>query len=441
MIASPSDVLRQLGFVGLATPAALRASLGVSPQTLSRLVAALGDEVIRVGRGPATRIARTRAVEGLGRRVPVFRVNERGEVTPRGKLHFLWGSRTWWERSQPGRSRLFEGLPPALVDMAPQGYLGRAFCARHAGLLRLPGRIDDWSDDHRLIAIARRGEDCVGDLVVGDESLGRLLAQERGEAGTDRYPELARLSVSGEAGSSAGGERPKFGAFGGGRHVLVKFAIGEPERAARRWRDLLWCEWRALETVRAAGVSAATARCIDVAGERFLETERFDRVGPRGRRGLLSLMALANEELGHIDSWTSAALALSKPPFSLPDADARNLRWLDVFGQLIGNTDRHFGNVSFLVDEDGGLRLAPAYDTLPMILAPAGDGLARRELTPIPPGGTNLDVWPDAARWATTYWRDVRASADLDQEIRDFAGSALGAISALAGRIAPGQPG
>jgi len=437
--ASTTALLQQLAIAGIAPAAQLRARLGVSPQTLGRLVEAAGDEVVRIGRARATQYARTRTVEGLGRTVPVVQVSEGGAVVPHGRLHFLWGRRTWWERESPGMSRVFEGLPPALTDMTPQGYLGRAFAQRHAAELRLPQRVDDWSTDHCVIALARRGEDCAGDLVIGEESLQRLLSHQPEEVRPEDYPSLAQRSSSGEVGSSAGGERPKFGAFSGGRHVLVKFASDAPTAAARRWRDLLWCEWLALETVREAGLGAARARCLDVEGWRFLEVERFDRVGARGRRALLSLLALANQELGHIDTWSSAAAPLLRRPFLLPGADARHLRWLDVFGHLIGNTDRHFGNVSFLADEEGALRLAPAYDSLPMILAPAGDEVLTRALALTPPVASNLDVWPDAARWANRFWQGVRANQALEPAVRAFAEGALRAIEGLAQLVVPAR--
>jgi len=435
--ASPADLLQQLGVDGIAPAGLLRSRLDVSPQTLGRLVEAAGEEVVRIGRTRATQYARTRAVEGLGRQVPVVQVDGRGAVVPRGRLHFLWGRRTWWERESAEQSQVFDGLPPALADMTPQGFLGRAFAQRHAAELRLPLRVDDWSTDHCLIALARRGEDCVGDLIVGEESLQRHPARRPEEVSPAQYPALAERSAAGDVGSSAGGERPKFGALSGGRQVLVKFASDAPTPAARRWRDLLWCEWMALETIREAGVEAASARWLDVAGWRFLEVERFDRVGARGRRAVLSLLALAHQDLGHIDTWTSAAGPLQRRPFLLPAADARRLRWLDVFGQLVGNTDRHFGNVSFLVDDSGRLRLAPAYDTLPMVLAPAGDEVPARSLAPSPPTATNLEVWPDAARWAVRYWQAVRSHRALEPAVRDFAEGALRAIEGLAERVAP----
>jgi hypothetical protein len=434
----PSDLLEQLAFAGVARPAALRGALGgISPQTLGRLVAEAGVDVYRMGRGPATEYARTRPVDGLGRSVPAFRIDATGQPHPDGTLRLLWGGRTYWERGQA--SRLFAGLPPELVDMAPQGFVGRNFAARFPEL-RLPPRLTDWSDDHRLVALARRGEDCVGDLIIGDESFERFMAYSPEDVPPDDFGMLAHRSATEIVGSSAGGERPKFGVLSRDRHVLVKFAPDTATDVARRWRDLLWCEWKALDIIAAAGRPASRTRCFDSGGWRFLEVERFDRAGQRGRRGVISLFALNNEYLGTPDSWTSAAPLLRAPPFSLPEPDASLVRWLDVFGQLIGNTDRHFGNVSFLVAGDGSLRVAPAYDMLPMILAPSADVVVPRRLEPAPPTARTLDVWFDAATWAQRFWSEVRDHDELAPDVRKFAEQALDAVSALAGRVAPAHP-
>ncbi len=434
-MASLSELVDELARVRVARPAEIQAALRISAPTLSRLMAQAGDRVCRLGRARATKYARTRSVEGLGRRLPIFRVSETGEATSAGTLHLLWEGQHGWER--PEGDLLFTGLPPALADMAPQGYLGQSFPACFPEL-GLPPRILDWSDDHRLVALARRGEDCVGDLVVGDESFARFLAWAPRDVGADAYPELAERSAVEAPGSSAGGERPKFGALSHGRHVLVKFAPPGGSPAARRWRDLLWCEWTALEILRAAGKPAARSAVLDVAGWRFLESERFDRVGVRGRRAVLTLGAIDDEHFGRRDGWTAAAVRLLPPPFSLPPEDAAALRWLDAFGQLVGNTDRHFGNVAVFVGAGGALRLAPAYDMLPMILAPAGETLVRRPYRPEPPSAGNLDVWPDAASWATRYLREVQGNGELEDDVRAFAGGAIEAIAGIAARVSPG---
>ncbi len=429
------DLLDLLARMRVAGAADLLAALGVSRATLSRLVAEAGvEQVCRMGRARATQYARTRSVEGLGHHVPLFRVSEVGAASVAGTLNLLWAGQHWLDR--PGEGGLFAGLPPALADMAPQGYIGRAFPERFPEL-GLPANVSDWSDDHRLIALARRGEDCAGDLVLGDESLARFLAWRPVEVEPDAYPALAASSATQAATTSAGGERPKFGAFTRGRHVLVKFSLGDDAPAARRWRDLLWCECRALEAVAAAGLSAARGTTVDVGGARFLEVERFDRVGVRGRRAVLTLGALEDEYFGGRDSWTAAAGRLARTrPFLLSADDARKLRWLDTFGQLIGNTDRHAGNVAFLVGEGGALRLAPAYDMLPMILAPSGDTVVVREFRPAPPTGSTIDVWADAAAWARRYWRALAANGLLEPSLRAFAEQALGSVERLASQVA-----
>jgi hypothetical protein len=430
-----SHLLNALAVSGATKSAALRGALGVSAPTLTRLVDSAGEDVFRIGRGPATQYARTRTLEGLGRSLPVFRVGDNGIPSPAGTLHLLWGWQTYWAQSDVGR--LFEGLPPALADMAPQGYLGRSFADRHPEL-RLPRRLTDWSDNHRLVALARRGEDCVGNLIAGDESLQRFLNYSPVDVPPEQFPVRAGDAAAEAIGSSAGGERPKFGVFSRGRHVLVKFAqSASADGAARRWRDLLWCEWKALETVAAAGRAAPKARCIDIDGWRFLETERFDRVGERGRRAVLSLMALNNEYLGNATTWTLAASQLQKPPFRLPERDASDLRWLDVFGQLIGNNDRHLGNVSFFVAADNSLRLAPTYDMLPMALAPSAEVVVSRRPDPEPPTGSTLDIWFDAASAARQYWSEVGSNGDLHEDVRRYAEEAMAAISSIRERVAP----
>jgi hypothetical protein len=428
-VANSRDLLTELAVAGVALPASLRAALRVSPATFARLVADAGEDVYSFGKTRSLRYSRTRSVEGVGRDVPVFRISEAGIPAPAGTLHLLWGSRVAWETPR-GAVRVYEGLPPALVDMAPQGYLGRGFPLRFPEI-RLPQRINDWTDDHRLMALARRGEDCVGNLIVGSESLERFLRTAQVEVDRTDYPAMARASAGELVGSSAGGERPKFGALRGGRHVLVKFQSLEGDGAARRWRDLLWCEWNALETVAAAGRPAARAALLDVDGWRFLEVERFDRVGQRGRRAVLSLAALNNEYLGGPNTWTDAAPGLRQAPLRLPREDADRLRWLDVFGQLIGNSDRHFGNVSFFELDDGTIRLAPIYDMLPMSLAPSGDVITARVPRPDPANASTLDLWSDAARWAVRYWREVENNGELEADVREYARRALANIEEL----------
>lgn len=430
-MASVDQLLAVLGRQPTMRASELASQLGVSQPTLSRLVTSAGSRVCRMGRGRATQYARTRALPELGTWLKVYRVDEAGHVQPYGVLHLLMGGRHWLEPEE-GVGELFEGLPPFAADMSPQGYVGRSFTLRYPEL-ELPARITDWSDDHRLIALAQRGEDCVGDLIIGDESLNRFLAQAQQLVRRTDYPTLARASMAGQPGASAGGEQPKFVTCAEGRHVLVKFAGGDDGTAARRWKDLMTCESLALETVRAAGIPAASASTLDQEGYRFLEAERFDRTGTRGRKALLSLGAIDDEYFGHRDNWTRAARRLLEARL-ISEEGARRIRWLDTFGQLTGNTDRHFGNLSFFVDGPKQLRLAPAYDMLPMVFAPVGTNVIERAFEPQPPTAENLDIWHDAARHAVAYWDRLAKEEAISSELRERCARCRNAVAALVER-------
>lgn len=408
-------LLEVLDRLGVAKSSDLVSLLGISQPQLSRLLAAASASVCRVGKGRATRYARNRQVEGLGTELPLHQVDEAGSLHEAGVLHLLSGGRHWL-LGPLGEEELFAGLPPFASDMSPQGYLGRSFPARHREL-GLPPSINDWNDDHRLISLARRGEDGMGNLILGTESLDRFLASELHSSSRADYLQLAARSADSHPGSSAGGEQPKFTALVEGRHVLVKFAGSDPSPAAQRWRDLLWCEHLALGLLKEKGVAAASSQCVFIEGHVFLELERFDRVGARGRRGMVSLAALDDEYFGFRDTWTQAALRLLAAK-QVTDEDARTIRWLDTFGNLMGNTDRHFGNLSFLLDAQRNLTLAPVYDMLPMFLAPVGANLSERMFEPRPPSAQTLDVWHDAASTAVLYWERVAASEKLSPTLR-----------------------
>lgn len=434
------SLLIALARLGVAKAPELTKELGVSQPTLSRLIANAGARVCRMGRARATRYALARELPGLGARLPVYRVGESGEASKYGTLCTLGPANRYWLGGGEGRGELFQGLPTFAQDMAPQGYLGHGFSRRYPEL-GLPARINDWGDDHKLIAIARRGEDCVGDLIVGAESLDRFLASAVVEARRGDYPSLARESGLGVAGSSAGGEHPKFTAFVGGRHVIVKFANGDGA-AGRRWRDLLTCEALALGVLRRAGIAAAEVTCHDVDGGRYLEVVRFDRVGQRGRRGVVTLAALNNQYLSADYSWTKAADALKgEPTLDIDAEDCRRIVWLDTFGELIANTDRHFGNLSFFTRERGGrlgLRLAPVYDMLPMLFAPVGTAVVDRPFVPRPPTSANYELWPSAARVALEYWREAAALPNVSPGFRRTCEACAGLVAELMRRHGAG---
>ena len=206
---------------GVLRAADLRERLGVSPATLMRMVRGVGPDVVRLGRGRATQYALRQRWPGLdSSRLPLFRVTDTGAPVSAGELMTLAARQSVWTPM----GRVSDGLPIELVDARPSGFLGRHFAAIHADL-RLPPRLADWSEHHILLAMSRRGEDLPGNLMVGEESFVRWQQLDVVPRSRDDYPTLADATTAGHPpGSSAGGDRPKFGVLVDGRHMLVKFA-------------------------------------------------------------------------------------------------------------------------------------------------------------------------------------------------------------------------
>ena len=225
-------------------------------------------------------------------------------------------------------------------------------------------------------------------------------------------------------GSSAGGEQPKFTVSieraGEVLNVLVKFSPPIDSIEGRRWADLLVCEQIALQLVQEKGVPAVKTALLESEGRVFLEVVRFDRVRRFGRLPMISLRAIDNEFYGRQDNWVAAAKRMEADNRMSRD-DARNLRWLSVFGDLIANTDQHFCNIS-LAGEAGHYSLLPAYDMLPMFYRPM-DGAAPVNTFRPPVFSTSAaGEWDSALGAAIVFWErageDLRVSQDFRQICR-----------------------
>jgi hypothetical protein len=403
---------------GPRTSAELRRDLNdISPSTLSRLVERLSGKVVTLGKARAAIYARPRDIRGYGHRFPVYRIDAQGNARQYGILHSVLGRHFWWESLDIGNSRLYQHLPWFIQDMRPDGFMGRAFARRMSHALNFPARLPDWNDEDILVALSRHGDDCMGDLVVGDESMERYLNATRDQLppvrSVEEYPLLARQAMDGDpAGSSAGGEQPKFTTLiardGALSHVLVKFSTDIATLEGRRWADLLVCEHLALEIIRAAGFPAAHSR-LHMTNERaFLEVMRFDRVGRFGRAPMNSLGVVDDEFFGRRDNWIAMADRLTSAKM-LSTEDAAAILWFSAFGALIANTDQHFGNVSLIPvnTPQTRFRLAPAYDMLPMLYRPRNGEAPLPEFNPaVPVLSTDFDhvlhhsvlFWDNAAR-------------------------------------------
>jgi hypothetical protein len=325
-----------------------------------------------------------------------------------------------------------EGLPWWLTDMRPQGFLGRAYAHQRATELGLPPDVRHWSDTDALRALLSIGVDAVGNLLLGDLARDRFIhAVAPTVVASDDYPRLAAEALTiGDTWSSAGGEQPKFCATTLGGHVLVKFTVPDDNPIAARWRDLLLAEHLALETLASAGVSAARSKVVDVGTQRFLEIQRFDRVGAHGRRALLSLASLDGEFVGNASApWPVVTSALSRQKVITALAhDAAAL--LHAFGTLIGNTDMHAGNLSFVSEQGRPYSVSPAYDMLPMAFSPTSGGVLRSTL----PAAT-LHASVDGDTWRAAQARAVEYVGRLGDEAR-FNKAFQPCISALRTHVA-----
>lgn len=393
---------------------------GLSQPTLSRALRELGDEVLALRQGRVIHYLLRDRQRGLPE-FPVYRVDGEGRLYLLGQLLPV-RPEGFVMRQEDGRLLHSDGLPWWLVDMRAQGFLGRAFAQSHAALLGLSPRLDEWSDSDHLRALLAWGAEAVGNLLLGERAREQFLTapppQPLPADCAAAYARLAQAAAAGEApGSSAGGEQPKFTACvstgDGPCHVLVKFSETTAGPVSERWRDLLLAEHLALSTLREAGIPAAASRVIDHDGQRFLEVERFDRLGLLGRRAVWSLTALDAEFVGHgRPDWPGISRRLAELGEVVPEAaPAAALLW--AFGTLIGNTDMHNGNLSFTSDAGRPYALAPAYDMLPMAFRPtSGGGLPESVPEVGLHPGVAADLWRRALTLAEVFLGHLQATPE-----------------------------
>lgn len=417
------QALRRQG--GVLSSAELQELLGISQPSVSRALAPLlaSGQVRKVGAARKQRYVLVRQVAGVGTEVALARIDSQGQPSPFGRMLALAGGGFWVDEAD-GVSEQHDGLPWFLDDMRPQGFIGRTFAHNHPAL-QLGGDPRQWSEDDVLRALTLCGEDQPGNLVVGSASIERfatLSERTLRAASAADYPALAQRAMQGaHPGSSAGGEQPKFCCNTAGRSVIVKFSPAGDSPAEERIRDLLVCEHLALTTLAKAGVPAARTEVFLAAGRVFLESERFDRTaalnaqGLPGRIGMVSLQVYNAQYVGEIDNWAATALRLEARGL-ITATDAQHLRLLEAYGQLIANTDRHYGNISFVLKDDDWA-LSPTYDMLPMLYMPLNSEIVPRDFAAAPPqpSAATADVWPLAQQLAGEFWRkaaqDERVSA------------------------------
>ncbi|MFZ4387177.1 MAG: type II toxin-antitoxin system HipA family toxin YjjJ [Chthoniobacterales bacterium] len=425
---------------GTMTARELAEDAGVSQPTISRALTRMGGSVVRIGRGSSTRYGLEAQVADLGSRWPLYVIGSGGAPEQAGVLQALVGGGFHLERSTEEHwttlvgaqfpKGMFPGLPWFLDDVRPQGFLGRAFARRHASPLGQGLDPALWSQVGVLESLIRYGSDLPGAFVIGHHALTEALAMSSRPAVKDEeravvYPLRAEEALQGNiAGSSAGGEQPKFTATlssgGSIRSVVVKFSPELHREEGRRWADLLAGEKIAADILRENGMDVPQVELIDAENRRFLEVARFDRSREGGRIAAVSLRSFAAAFLDEINApWSVAGDAMHREGW-LAKVDAEKLSSLWKFGQLIGNTDMHYGNASFLLSQAKPLTLAPVYDMLPMAYRPVEQsgvpGISEALL-----GLIGAATQGPESLWARAFWARLHESELVSEEFRQLA--------------------
>lgn len=450
---------------GLMSSSDLAHRLGVNRSTITRHLADFQGDLVSVGNTRNARYTLRRPLQNREAIWPIYRIDECGHATLWATLESLhprhW--RVTWPVHRPAwishfadSSDLWEGFPFFLSDIRPQGYIGRARIHRIAPMLGLPGDLRHWGDEGVLISLVDFGNDLPGDLMVGDRNLQTHLELQINriksppispEEKACAYAELAEHALDGPIGSSAGGEQPKFCAtiqhHGPPQHVLVKFTGLLDQATTIRWRDLLVCEYHASSVLAKRGWAPSGVSWMEFGNRAFLEVPRFDRTPEGGRVGIVTLEALYTAAIGgHHRNWTEAVQALHEVGL-VSEATLEHTILLQCFGELIGNSDMHFGNLSFFLSDTLPLKECPCYDMLPMLWAPGPQGEMRAwTFSPKPPTPRTSVAWLAAAEMAVEFWQSVMDDSNLSADFKSIAMGCLMTVNHMRAqmqRIFPGR--
>lgn len=448
----PDDLLKLLRLHPREGSAELCERLGgISRATFMRLIKAAGERIVAAGNARRARYALRRPLRGNITPLPLYQIDADGQGHEIGLLSLTHPEGSVLEFSAPFLWPLdrnmadgwFDGLPYPITDMRPQGFLGRNFARNHALDLGVSDNPEHWSDDDIAHVLATTGFDQPGNLILGETAYRRFLEYRR--TGSDRfladallateYPRLANLAIAGgEAGSSAGGEFPKFttGRMIGNRKkdVIVKFSGEDASKSVRRWADLLVCEHLSAKIMsQTLGISAAASAIHQYAGRTFLEVIRFDRHGELGRSGTCSVGSLNAALIGAAGlPWFQTAIALHKAGTNIPHETIQKIRLIWWFGKLIANTDMHEGNLAFRPD----MTLTPVFDMLPMLYAPLRGGeVPERTFTPELPMPADQLIWKQAAQAAIEYWQRCATDERIGNDFRSICKSNADAIESV----------
>ncbi|MCW5203254.1 type II toxin-antitoxin system HipA family toxin YjjJ [Desulfobulbus sp. US4] len=420
---------------GPATSREIQSATGLSQTAVSRQLRNMADSVIRVREGRVILYAVTRNAFGGTDKLPLGMVDSQGNTVLVAFVRPLAHGEFFIERS-PGASSLLLGenekglsddLPYFLLDLSPQGFIGRKIALEMAAQSDLfPSDPKRWTSEHIGRYLLSNGDDLPGNFKFGEQAMLRVRRKPVSIADSD-YPALAQRAIEGEVpGSSAGGEQPKFTAFSdkSEAHVIVKFSPKGHNELARRWRDILLTEYHAAQVLHKWSFSVAETRLFEAGGRLFLESQRFDRIGVNGRRSMISLSSLDAEFCGIGAGWPQVLEALFEQKL-ISSEHVHKAESLWFFGKLINNTDMHLGNMSMAMDGDV-FSLLPIYDMCSMGFAPRSGGeVAGYSFVPRVLSETQFVDQAALQRieeMAYTFWERIAAEERISDEFRAFLG-------------------
>jgi HipA-like C-terminal domain len=413
------------------TAAKLCTATGKSQSSVSLALQALNDRICKIGAARSTRYGLRKPILDLQATQPLLLINKGGETERFGALSQLSNGAIHVRASAVFNDAEWltapNKLPWFLAPIRPQGFLGRALRVLRPDFANDP---DAWSVEQALYM------EVLYDEPTGAFTLGTLKDRLLAELPIDmanralRYAHYdgltAQIGNTLPTRSSAGGEQPKFiTSFATPekyKHVIVKFSPPRGIPFGERWHALLHLEHLAHQVLGEQGVAVAETSIVESATRTYLESTRFDRIGLVGMRHVVAIDAIDREwNSARRENWVMNAAAIRDK--GLIDSDSvSTIARIFAFGQYIGNTDMHFGNLSFYVDDVVTPRicLAPVHDMLPMMWRPDihSSGL---DLTPVrlqPQVAGHAVAYAEALKWARIFWQRAAALPSLDGPMR-----------------------
>lgn len=153
------------------------------------------------------------------------------------------------------------------------------------------------------------------------------------------------------------------------------------------------------------------------------------------RLGLISLGTLDAEFLGMTGSWSmiSRALAAGK---MIPETLLDRIRFLELFGEYIANSDMHSYNLSFITRGLHVIDLAPAYGMTCMLFMPKHYQIIPIEFNPPLPMVGDKHIWGQVYNAAIDFWDEVISDVRISPSFKKIAAECKQKLAALPALVA-----